>query len=159
MRLPHRASLTQEAKLALRSADERECFLALVKDISHDLDLASLREKIATNVGVLVGSERTSLFLLEGPRGREMLVSRPSKAAAEFSNGGKSLSWQPPGITLSPGEGIIGRVAETGQTIRIESTNEVSKKSGQAMNRQKGCEHCSLSQMTSPPEPQQHQAY
>ncbi|XP_022100525.1 dual 3',5'-cyclic-AMP and -GMP phosphodiesterase 11A-like [Acanthaster planci] len=128
VRLPHRTSITNEAKLELRSTDERQFFLTLVKDISHDLDLDSLRDKITTNVGILVNSERTSLFLLEGPKGREMLVCKPHRLAyeREFNNGGKGVSWQDGGIMLSPGEGFVGRVAETGQTLRIESPGEIS---------------------------------
>ena len=130
VRLPHRTSITNEAKLQLRSTDDREFFLTLVKDISHDLDLDSLREKITTNVGILVSSERTSLFLLEGPKGREVLACKPYRLGYErdFNFGIKPTGLQERGITLSLGEGFIGRVAETGKAFRIESPGEVSNR-------------------------------
>ncbi|XP_071789345.1 dual 3',5'-cyclic-AMP and -GMP phosphodiesterase 11A-like [Asterias amurensis] len=129
VRLPHRTSITNEAKLQLRSTDEREFFLTLVKDISHDLDLDSLRDKIATNVSILVNSERSSLFLLEGPKGREVLACKQHRLGFERDGnyfGGKSVPWQEAGITLSLGEGFVGRVAETGQALRIDSPAELS---------------------------------
>lgn len=133
VRLPHRTSITHEAKLQLRSANEREFFLALVKDISHDLDLNSLRGKILSNVGILVDAERVELFLLEGPKGKEVLVSKkrdlspgvPTHRPTDWLLGfGKT---DPEGsLIVKVGESLIGKVAETGRAVKISSPVEVS---------------------------------
>eukprot|EP00057_Strongylocentrotus_purpuratus_P007385 XP_011661859.1 PREDICTED: dual 3',5'-cyclic-AMP and -GMP phosphodiesterase 11A isoform X2 [Strongylocentrotus purpuratus] len=131
VRLPHRTSITHEAKLQLRSANEREFFLALVKDISHDLDLNSLRGKILSNVGILVDAERVELFLLEGPKGKEVLVSKkrdlspgvPTHRPTDWLLGfGKT---DPEGsLIVKVGESLIGKVAETGRAVKISSPVE-----------------------------------
>ncbi|XP_041460224.1 dual 3',5'-cyclic-AMP and -GMP phosphodiesterase 11A-like [Lytechinus variegatus] len=140
VRLPHRTSITHEAKLQLRSANEREFFLALVKDISHDLDLNSLRGKILSNVSILVDAERVELFLLEGPKGKEVLVSKkrdlspgaPTHRPTDWLLGfGKTD--QEGSITVKVGESLVGKVAETGRAVKISSPVEA---------RPTTCENC-----------------
>lgn len=58
--------------------DERAFFLDVVKDIANDLDLKSLRKKITENLAVLLDAETASLFLVEGPKGKQTLVTKVS---------------------------------------------------------------------------------
>lgn len=140
-RAPHRPSISKEAKLKLRSANEREFFLALVKDISNDLDLNSLREKISSNVTLLVDAENVSIFLKEGPQSQfvckhssttlcsspvfkfpphiENLMSRGSSYDDEQT--------KPESLVVECGDGMVGHVAETGKNVRIDSSVKVGK--------------------------------
>lgn len=139
-RLPHRPSITKEAKLKLRSANEREFFLALVKDISNDLDLDSLREKITSNVTLLVDADNGSIFLKEGPQSN--FVSKPTCSTAcsspvfkfpphienlipRGSSYDDESSKQEPLVVIC-GEGIVGRTAESGKGLRVESCKKGS---------------------------------
>lgn len=56
--------------------DDRAFFLDVVKDIANDLDLKSLTKKITENIAVLLDAEAASLFLIEGPKGKQQLVSK-----------------------------------------------------------------------------------
>ena len=124
VRLPHRISITNEDKIRLREAgNEREFFLALVKDISHDLDLNFLKEKIVSNVCILVDGSHCALFLLEGPRGREKLVYKP----VPTRNNDWNNSNNDEGVVIAVGESLVGRVAETGRAVLVEKPEEVSR--------------------------------
>ena len=121
VRLPHRISITNDDKLRLRDAgNEREFFLAIVKDISHDLDLNFLKEKIVSNVCILVDGLHCALFLLEGPRGREKLVYKP----VARNNDWNSTINQDDGVTIQMGETVVGKVAETGRSLLEDHPEE-----------------------------------
>ena len=76
VKLPRYASKNLEIKRELRKMDERAFFLDVVKDIANDLDLKSLTKKITENLAVLLDAEAASLFLVEGPKGKQTLVSK-----------------------------------------------------------------------------------
>lgn len=143
-RAPHRPSITKEAKLKLRSANEREFFLALVKDISNDLDLNSLREKITSNVTLLVDAQTVCIFLKEGPQS-QFVAKLPSSTLCsspvfkfphhieDLMSRGSSYDdeqiKQEQLVVVQCGDGMIGQVAETGNNERIESSAKVSDNS------------------------------
>ena len=77
-RLPRYTSIDEELKRQLRMANERDFFLEIVKDISHDLDLKSLTTSILINIGILLDADRASLFFVEGAKGKQSLVSKSS---------------------------------------------------------------------------------
>eukprot|EP00062_Callorhinchus_milii_P015136 gi/632965065/ref/XP_007898706.1/ PREDICTED: dual 3',5'-cyclic-AMP and -GMP phosphodiesterase 11A-like [Callorhinchus milii] len=116
---PQYPSAATDYKYRLKDGDERAFFLELVKDISNDLDLTSLSYKILINVCIMVGADRCSLFLVEGPPHKKTLVSKffdvhsgttvlPS-SSAESSNE----------VQVPWGKGIVGYVAEHGETVNI----------------------------------------
>lgn len=76
MKLPRYASKNLEIKRELRNLDERAFFLDAVKDIANDLNLKSLTKKITENLTVLLDAEAASLFFVEGPKGKQTLVSK-----------------------------------------------------------------------------------
>lgn len=76
VKLPRYASKHLEIKRELRKMDDRAFFLDVVKDIANDLDLKSLTKKITENIAVLLDAEAASLFLIEGPKGKQQLVSK-----------------------------------------------------------------------------------
>lgn len=76
VKLPRYASKHLEIKRELRKMDDRAFFLDVVKDIANDLDLKSLTKKITENIAVLLDAEAASLFLVEGPKGKQSLVSK-----------------------------------------------------------------------------------
>uniref|UniRef100_A0A668AMU5 Phosphodiesterase n=1 Tax=Myripristis murdjan TaxID=586833 RepID=A0A668AMU5_9TELE len=115
--IPQYPSTAIDFKYYLKEHNEREFFLELVKDISNDLDLTSLSYKILVFVCIMVDADRCSLFLVEGTANKKTLVSKFFDVHA--------------GITVLPsmsnsdevqvpwGKGIIGYVAEHGETVNI----------------------------------------
>ncbi|XP_033114783.1 dual 3',5'-cyclic-AMP and -GMP phosphodiesterase 11A-like [Anneissia japonica] len=120
VQLPHKTYITHETKMFLRSTNERDFFLAIVKDISHDLDLTSLCDKIEKNVNILVDAERTAVLLLEGPKGKEQLVH---KSRSVDSQGGSSSDSER-GPVISPIVGNFAQVIETGKALRLHGQLE-----------------------------------
>ncbi|OCT61168.1 dual 3',5'-cyclic-AMP and -GMP phosphodiesterase 11A [Xenopus laevis] len=103
----------------LKEHNERAFFLELVKDISNELNLTSLCYKILIFVCIMVDADRCSLFLVEGTANKKSLVSKffdvhagttllPS-CSVENSNE----------VQVPWGKGIIGYVAEHGETVNI----------------------------------------
>ncbi|AWO96726.1 putative dual 3'-5'-cyclic-AMP and -GMP phosphodiesterase 11A-like [Scophthalmus maximus] len=122
--VPQYASSAIDYKYRLKETNEREFFLELVKDISNDLDLTNLSYKILINVCILVDADRCSLFLVEGPAHKRTLVSK-------FFDVHSGTTVRPSSITLNSnevqvpwGKGIIGYVAEHGETVNIPNAYE-----------------------------------
>ena len=124
---PRYASSAIDYKYTLKETNEREFFLELVKDISNDLDLTNLSYKILINVCILVDADRCSLFLVEGPAHKRTLVSkfldvhsgstvRPSSSPVSSSE-----------VQVPWGKGIIGYVAEHGETVNIANAYQVNQ--------------------------------
>ncbi|GAA6083383.1 dual 3',5'-cyclic-AMP and -GMP phosphodiesterase 11A [Tachysurus ichikawai] len=122
--VPCYASSALDYKYTLKESDEREFFLELVKDISGELDMTNLGYKILVNVCVMVNADRCSLFLVEGPAHERMLVSkflnvhsgtagRPYSSAIPFAE-----------VQVPWGKGIIGYVAEHGETVNVQNAYE-----------------------------------
>ena len=127
VRLPRYPSKDIDHKRELRYTNEREFFLEIVKDISNDLDLKSLTEKMVVNMSCLADAERASLFLVEGKHsGRPSLVSKIFDVHAgtnvlPSTSGDSRIPW---------GQGILGHVAETGDVVNLRSVKEVSELCG-----------------------------
>ena len=123
IRLPRYPSKDIDLKRELRHTNEREFFLEIVKEISNDLDLKSLTSKIVANVSVLVDADRCSLFFVEGKgSGRRSLVSKIFDVHA----GANIVPSSSGDIRIPWGNGIIGHVAQTGETVNISNAAEVS---------------------------------
>ena len=78
VRLPRYTSIDEELKQQLRKCNERDFFLEIIKDISHDLDLKTLTGRIIVNICILLDADRSSLFFVEGTKGKQLLVSKVS---------------------------------------------------------------------------------
>lgn len=118
VRLPRYPSKDIDIKKDLRMNNEREFFQEIVKDISNDLDLRSLSQKIVANISVLVDGDAGSVFVVEG-RG----TAKPSLVSKLFDvHSGTHILPTSVGdgsITVPWGKGIIGHVAETGDTVSL----------------------------------------
>ncbi|XP_035827579.1 dual 3',5'-cyclic-AMP and -GMP phosphodiesterase 11A-like, partial [Aplysia californica] len=114
VRLPRYPSKDIDHKRELKETNERDFFLEIVKDISNELDLKNLSSKMAANVGCMLDADKVSLFLIEGKTtGKPMLVSKIFDLHA-----GTSIYPSCTGDIRVPwGQGIIGHVAETGETV------------------------------------------
>lgn len=120
IRLPSPIGLNAETKLDLKNSNERQFFFEIVRDIANDLDLTTLSYKILVNVGILTNADRCSLFLVEGPKGKQSLVSKvfdvqvggPNSPSKDFIN-------QQREIRVPWGKGLVGYAAETGETVNI----------------------------------------
>ncbi|XP_076858975.1 dual 3',5'-cyclic-AMP and -GMP phosphodiesterase 11A isoform X2 [Brachyhypopomus gauderio] len=115
--IPQYPSTAVDFKYYLKEHNEREFFLELVKDISNDLDLTSLSYKILVFVCIMVDADRCSLFLVEGTANKKTLVSKFFDVHAgtailpSLSNSDE--------VQVPWGKGIIGYVAEHGETVNI----------------------------------------
>ncbi|XP_016148177.1 dual 3',5'-cyclic-AMP and -GMP phosphodiesterase 11A-like [Sinocyclocheilus grahami] len=115
--IPQYPSTAVDYKYYLKEHNEREFFLELVKDISNDLDLTSLSYKILVFVCIMVDADRCSLFLVEGPASKKTLVSKffdvhaGTTVLPSLSNSDE--------VQVPWGKGIIGYVAEHGETVSI----------------------------------------
>nr|XP_022286259.1 dual 3',5'-cyclic-AMP and -GMP phosphodiesterase 11A-like isoform X2 [Crassostrea virginica] len=123
VRLPRYPSKDIDMKKDLRMNNEREFFLEIVKDISNDLDLRSLSQKIVANISVLVDGDAGSIFVVEG-RG----TAKPSLVSKLFDlHSGTHIlptSMEDGSITVPWGKGIIGHVAETGETVSLTDASQ-----------------------------------
>ncbi|XP_007233503.2 dual 3',5'-cyclic-AMP and -GMP phosphodiesterase 11A isoform X1 [Astyanax mexicanus] len=121
--VPRYPSSALDYKCRLKENNEREFFLELVKDISNELDMTNLSYKILINVCIMVSADRCSLFLVEGPSHKRTLVSKffdvHSGTTVRPSSSMNSSEVQVPW-----GKGIIGYVAEHGETVNIPNAYE-----------------------------------
>ena len=121
--IPQYPSTAVDFKYYLKEHNEREFFLELVKDISNDLDLTSLSYKILVFVCIMVDADRCSLFLVEGTANKKTLVSKffdvhaGTTVLPSLSNSDE--------VQVPWGKGIIGYVAEHGETVNIPDAYQV----------------------------------
>ncbi|PFX27484.1 dual 3',5'-cyclic-AMP and -GMP phosphodiesterase 11A-like [Stylophora pistillata] len=121
IRLPSPIGLNAETKLDLKNNNERQFFFEIVRDIANDLDLTTLSYKILVNVGILTNADRCSLFLVEGPKGKQSLVSKvfDVQVGGPNSTSIKDFIDQQKEIRVPWGKGLVGYAAETGETVNI----------------------------------------
>ncbi|TKS81966.1 Dual 3',5'-cyclic-AMP and -GMP phosphodiesterase 11A [Collichthys lucidus] len=122
--VPQYASSAIDYKYRLKETNEREFFLELVKDISNDLDLTNLSYKILINVCILVDADRCSLFLVEGPAHKRTLVSKFFDVHSGTTVRPSSSTLNSNEVQVPWGKGIIGYVAEHGETVNISNAYE-----------------------------------
>ncbi|KAG7276015.1 hypothetical protein CRUP_004412, partial [Coryphaenoides rupestris] len=122
--VPQYASSAIDYKYRLKETNEREFFLELVKDISNDLDLTNLSYKILINVCILVDADRCSLFLVEGPTHKRTLVSKCFDVHSGTTVRPSSSTVNSNEVQVPWGKGIIGYVAEHGETVNIPNAYE-----------------------------------
>ncbi|XP_069770242.1 dual 3',5'-cyclic-AMP and -GMP phosphodiesterase 11A-like isoform X2 [Narcine bancroftii] len=121
---PQYASAASDSKRSLKETNEREFFLELVKDISNELDLASLSSKILINLCIMVDADRCSLFLVEGPPHKKRLVSKLFDVHSGTTVVPSSSMENSNEVQVPWGKGIIGYVAEHGETINMPDAYE-----------------------------------
>lgn len=129
--LPQYPPTALDYKRYLKEHNERQFFLELVKDISNDLDLTSLSYKILIFVCLMVDADRGSLFLVEGTSaGKKTLVSKFFDVHAGTPLLPCGSSEDSNEVQVPWGKGIIGYVAEHGETVNIPDAYQVG--AGQA---------------------------
>ncbi|TSK34746.1 Dual 3',5'-cyclic-AMP and -GMP phosphodiesterase 11A [Bagarius yarrelli] len=122
--VPRYASSALDYKYTLKESDEREFFLELVKDISGELDITNLGYKILINVCVMVNADRCSLFLVEGPAHEKTLVSKFLDVHSGTAGQPYSSAFPFAEVQVPWGKGIIGYVAEHGETVNVPNAYE-----------------------------------
>ncbi|XP_042868518.1 dual 3',5'-cyclic-AMP and -GMP phosphodiesterase 11A-like isoform X2 [Penaeus japonicus] len=123
VRLPRFESITLDSKKEMRCHDEKEFFLDIVKDIANDLDLKGLTHKIIINLSLLLNSDGASLFIVQSTSaGKKVLVSKVFDVhsgtniyPATTEDNAMEVPW---------GKGIIGHVADTGDTVNLQDASE-----------------------------------
>ncbi|XP_016336324.1 dual 3',5'-cyclic-AMP and -GMP phosphodiesterase 11A-like [Sinocyclocheilus anshuiensis] len=123
--VPQYASSAIDYKYRLKESNEREFFLELVKDISNELDMPNLSYKILINVCIMVNADRCSLFLVEGPSHKRTLVSKFFDVHSGTTVRPSSSTLDSNEVQVPWGKGIIGYVAEHGETVNIPNAYEV----------------------------------
>jgi len=124
IRLPRIPSKDIDRKREEKHANQMEFFMDIVKDISNDLNIKSLSQKIAANVSVLADADYASVFVVEGKN-----TSKPSLVSKLFDvhSGTQIMPSSTPSnfIRVPWGKGIIGHVAAKGETVNIANANQV----------------------------------
>jgi len=110
----------------LRKLDRTSLLYELLSDVvSPNLNVNQLTHKILVNILVLTNADRSSLFLVEGPKDEQILVSRlfdvTSKTSLE-----NAIHAESDAIRMPVGVGIAGTVAKTGETINLKNAYDVS---------------------------------
>lgn len=124
--LPQYPPTALDYKRYLKEHNERQFFLELVKDISNDLDLTSLSYKILIFVCLMVDADRGSLFLVEGTSaGKKTLVSKFFDVHAGTPLLPCGSTEDSNEVQVPWGKGIIGYVAEHGETVNIPDSYQV----------------------------------
>lgn len=125
IRLPRYPSKDIDKKREERHHNEMSFFMDIVKDISNDLDLRSLSEKIVANVSVLTDADHASVFVVEGKNN-----NKPSLVSKLFDvhSGAQIMPTKTANncIRVPWGKGIIGCVAECGETVNLLQANKVN---------------------------------
>ncbi|TRY93296.1 hypothetical protein DNTS_010852 [Danionella cerebrum] len=122
--VPQYASSAIDYKYRLKESNEREFFLELVKDISNELDMTNLSYKILINVCIMVNADRCSLFLVEGPSHKRTLVSKFFDVHSGTTVRPSSSTLDSSEVQVPWGKGIIGYVAEHGETVNTPNAYE-----------------------------------
>lgn len=63
-------------RVYLKSLDEGELFMELIRDVANELDIDVLCHKILVNVGLLTDADRGSLFLVKGSGDDKYLIAK-----------------------------------------------------------------------------------
>ncbi|KAM8933477.1 dual 3',5'-cyclic-AMP and -GMP phosphodiesterase 11A [Pelodytes ibericus] len=117
--IPQYPSTAIDYKYYLKENNERAFFLELVKDISNELNLTSLCYKILIFVCIMVEADRCSLFLVEGSANKKSLVSKFFDVHAGTTLLPSCSMENSNEVQVPWGKGIIGYVAEHGETVNI----------------------------------------
>lgn len=123
--IPQYPSTAIDYKYYLKEHNEREFFLELVKDISNELNLTSLCYKILIFVCIMVDADRCSLFLVEGTANKKSLVSKFFDVHAGTTLLPSYRMDNSNEVQVPWGKGIIGYVAEHGETVNIPDAYQV----------------------------------
>jgi two-component system NtrC family sensor kinase len=92
-----------------RRAEELAALYTTSQLITSRLDVASVLDRISGSVSALIGSTGCGIGLFDATR---------TQLVHAAAHGYKSEEWR--ALTVSLGEGLMGRCAETGQAIRVD---------------------------------------
>lgn len=124
VRLPRYPSKDIDKKREERHDNEMAFFMDIVKDISNDLNLKSLSEKMVANVTVLSDADHASVFVVEGKgNSKQSLVSK----LFDVHSGTQMMPTKTTenSIRVPWGKGIIGYVAEHREIVNITEAHKV----------------------------------
>jgi dual 3',5'-cyclic-AMP and -GMP phosphodiesterase 11 len=114
---PSRQRKSKEELKESKILDEQALLIELVHDIANDLDITSLCHKILQNVSILTDADRCSLFLVQKyTHGHRVLVSKVHDVNADST---VEEVYNNEEITVPWGCGIVGHVAQHGETVNI----------------------------------------
>ncbi|XP_070540830.1 cGMP-specific 3',5'-cyclic phosphodiesterase-like isoform X10 [Ptychodera flava] len=126
----------RRSRTVLKEMNEKEMFMELIRDIANELDINTLSHKILMNVSILTNGDRSSLFLVRGPKEKRYLVSKLFDVS-ENSTLEESIHSEADEIRIPIGKGIVGHVALTKETVNIKNAyedprfnREIDKKTG-----------------------------
>lgn len=110
----------------LTGTQQEDLFFELIIDIAHELAVDALCNKILSNVAMLTGSDRCSLFLVRvSGKGEQFLESKlfessdpAGRICTPMQDGGIS-------VQIPFGKGIAGLVAQTKKAINVVDAHKV----------------------------------
>ncbi|XP_014666168.1 PREDICTED: dual 3',5'-cyclic-AMP and -GMP phosphodiesterase 11A-like [Priapulus caudatus] len=122
IRLPRHVSKDAAQLNELRRTNEREFFLDIVKDIANEMDVRHLSSKVTQNIRLLLDVDHSSLFLIQKSHKGKVLVSKQFDA---YTGTNVLLSTSGDNVVQVPwGTGIIGHVADSGETVNLTQASE-----------------------------------
>uniref|UniRef100_T1K849 GAF domain-containing protein n=1 Tax=Tetranychus urticae TaxID=32264 RepID=T1K849_TETUR len=128
------SSSVQRTRSQFDGLDEKQLIFELVKDICNDLDVVSLNLKILKNVSLLTNADRCSLFLVKGEPGDpnrhfvptlfDVSSKQPSTSSTATTT---DTTIKLESIKVPWGQGIVGYVAESGESVIIDDCYKDSR--------------------------------
>ena len=116
-----------EWKSHLNSQNQQEIFLALVRDISNELDLDRLCGKISLNVSMLTKVERCLLYLIEGTGKVRELVCKSLYVDPQYTHSTSTTTgYDQQQLDRPWGQGLVGLVCQLGEVVKIDDGIKVS---------------------------------
>ena len=116
-------------KLDLRSSSKDAFLTEIIHDIIKDLNLRTLCYKVIVNVGIITDADIASLYLIEKVEQKKVLricYENLEVGMKKIENGVENRDLiKSVDQIRNLGEDLIGRVAETGETIRRSSFEQV----------------------------------
>lgn len=116
-----------EWKSHLNSQNQQEIFLALVRDISNELDLDRLCQKISLNVSMLTKVQRCLLYLIESTAKAKQLICKSLYVDPQNTSHTRTTTgYHQQQLDRSWGQGLVGLVCQLGEVVKIDDGSKVS---------------------------------
>lgn len=114
----------------LKSMEESELFMELIRDVANELDIDVLCHKILRNVSLLTKADRGSLFLARGPPDKRYLVAKLFDVQHDTALDEAIKMAKNEEIRIPFGVGIAGAVAQNKILVNIKDAYNVSTARG-----------------------------
>lgn len=122
--------IVSEQQIMRRNDDEVRLVFDLVKNICDDLDIDTLLHKILKNIAILINADKSSLFLVCGQAGdpnrhlMSQLFNVDQNDPLDRKGSKEERQKLDDSIVIPWGVGLVGYVAQSGESVNIENCYE-----------------------------------